>query len=235
MRAVWGTVTGSARVNGDRQAATASAVRTAAAEKLENMLFYIAHRLVPPALDALLSDPSLGISAFMLPGHVSVIIGEQAYGALAEHKVPGVITGFEPLDILGGICTILDLLVKGESVVKNAYTRVVRPEGNPQARSLINATYEPCHAMWRGIGSLPDSGLALRQEFARFDAARHFGLADDETEMPEGCVCGAIMTGRIGPRGCSLFGTSCTPESPVGPCMVSSEGSCAAAYRYGDR
>ena len=215
--------------------ATASAVRTAAGENLDNVLFYTAHRLVPPALETLLSDPSLGITAFMLPGHVSVITGEQAYRILEEHHIPGVITGFEPLDILGGICAILDMLVNGESGVKNTYTRVVRPEGNLQAQKLIDATYEHCHAMWRGIGSIPDSGLALRPEFARFDAARHFGFADDETEMPEGCACGAVMTGRIVPRDCTLFGTACTPENPVGPCMVSSEGSCAAAFRYGDR
>jgi hydrogenase expression/formation protein HypD len=212
---------------------TAAAVREAAGQNCPNLSFFVAHRLVPPALEALLSDPGLRISAFLLPGHVSAIIGEKAYKLCIDRNVPGVIAGFEPLDILAGICTILDMLADKKPSVKNAYTRVVRREGNVAAQKLIDETYEPCDAIWRGIGTLPASGLRLRQRYAKYDAAAKYGLVIDNDEMPPGCSCGEVLKGQRRPDACPLFGTSCTPDHPVGPCMVSSEGSCAAYYKYG--
>jgi hydrogenase expression/formation protein HypD len=213
--------------------ATAAAVREAAAKRLDNLSFLVAHRLVPPALDALLADPELGINGFLLPGHVSAIIGEAAYAVVAERNIPGVITGFEPLDILAGILAALTMLAKKQGGVKNAYTRVVRPGGNAAARQLMSEIYEPCDAYWRGIGTLPASGLRLRPQYGRFDAAARFGTAAEGADMPGGCSCGDVLKGRIRPSACPLFGKTCDPDHPVGPCMVSSEGSCAAYFKYG--
>jgi len=212
---------------------TAAAVHEATSQNCANLSFFVAHRLVPPALEALLSDPGLRISAFLLPGHVSAIIGEAAYELLVERKIPGVIAGFEPLDILAGIFTILDMLAENNPSVKNVYTRVVRREGNAAARKLIYETFEPCDAVWRGIGTLPLSGLRLRSCYAEYDAALKYGLKIDTDEIPKGCSCGEVLKGLRRPDGCPLFGKSCTPDHPVGPCMVSSEGSCAAYYKYG--
>jgi len=212
---------------------TAAAVREAVSKNRTNLSFFSAHRLVPPALEALLSDPELRINAFLLPGHVSAIIGEAAYGPLVKRKIPGVIAGFEPLDILAGVLSLLDMLAGKRPSVKNMYSRVVRTEGNVAARKLIDEIYEPCDAIWRGIGTLPASGLKLRPRYADFDAARKFGCAVDIDETPAGCSCGDVLKGLRRPDACPLFGTACTPGHPVGPCMVSSEGSCAAYFKYG--
>jgi hydrogenase expression/formation protein HypD len=214
--------------------ATAAAVRAAVAEKLTNISFLIAHRLVPPALETLLSDPSLRINAFLLPGHVSAIIGEAAYLPMVARGVPGVIAGFEPLDILAGVLTLIEMTVRNEPAVRNEYTRVARPEGNPAARALIDTYYEQCDAVWRGIGTIPASGLVLREPYAAYDAAKRFYITIDDDQMPAGCSCGDVLKGRIKPSGCPLFGKACNPDHPVGPCMVSSEGSCAAYFRYGE-
>lgn len=214
--------------------ATAAAVHAAATEKITNISFFVAHRLVPPALDALLSDKELAISAFLLPGHVSAIIGEAAYRPLVDRGVPGVIAGFEPLDILAGICAALEMLTDKTISIRNTYTRVVRPEGNSEARKLIEKIFEPCDAAWRGIGTIPASGLALRKSYESFDAAKRFGIqAVNETMQPKGCSCGEVLKGLRRPDQCPLFGKTCTPDHPAGPCMVSSEGSCAAYYKYG--
>ncbi|MBN2188037.1 MAG: hydrogenase formation protein HypD [Chitinispirillaceae bacterium] len=212
---------------------TAAAARSAAARGVMNLSFFVAHRLVPPALDALCSDPALNISAFLLPGHVSAIIGEAAYASLVKKKIPGVIAGFEPLDILAGILSILEMLSEGAPSVRNIYPRVVKKEGNAAARTLIDETYAPADAVWRGMGVLPASGLRLRQRYADYDAALKYGLTVDKDEMPRGCSCGEVLKGRCRPDGCALFGKTCTPDHPVGPCMVSSEGSCAAYFKYG--
>lgn len=212
---------------------TAAAVRAARVHGIGNISFCVAHRLVPPALDALIADPELGINAFLLPGHVSAITGEAAYARLVEKKIPGVITGFEPLDILAGILALIDMIDKKEYAVRNEYTRVVRPGGNAAARKLLDEVYEPCDAVWRGIGVLPSSGLRLRNEYSGYDAEKRFGLSTGGETMPDRCSCGDVLKGRLRPPGCPLFGKSCTPDHPVGPCMVSSEGSCAAYYKYG--
>ena len=212
---------------------TASAVREAAARKCGNLSFFVAHRLVPPALEALCADPALNISAFLLPGHVSAIIGEAAYGSLVKRKFPGVIAGFEPLDILAGILSILEMIADNNPSVKNVYRRVARKAGNAEARELIDEAYEPCDALWRGIGTLPASGLRLRLRYRDWDAALKFGLKIDNNETAKGCSCGDVLKGLCRPDRCPLFGKKCTPDHPVVPCMVSSEGSCAAYSKYG--
>ncbi|MCU0609105.1 MAG: hydrogenase formation protein HypD [Chitinispirillaceae bacterium] len=212
---------------------TASAMRVAAEEGLQNISFFVAHRLVPPVLDALIGDPSLAISGFLLPGHVSAIIGEAAYAPLVARGIPGAITGFEPLDILAGILAALDMIRKKNPLVRNEYTRIVKPGGNPSALALIDEIYEPCDAVLRGIGMLPMAGLRLRKKYRQFDAAVKFGLQSDNGTMPDGCSCGDVLRGRVRPDKCPLFGTACTPGHPIGPCMVSSEGSCAAYFKYG--
>lgn len=212
--------------------ATVAAVLRADALGLTNLSFLVAHRLVPPALRVLCDDRSLGIDGFMLPGHVSAILGEAAYGVILEYKVPGVITGFEPLDILGGVLELLGLIRDKKAAVENAYRRVVPAVGNPAARAGIDRIFEPVDAVYRGIGTIPAGGLALRPAYARFDARGKFGFIIDDSAMPDGCSCGDVLKGKITPAQCPLFGSGCTPESPQGPCMVSSEGTCAAYFKY---
>jgi hydrogenase expression/formation protein HypD len=210
----------------------ARAVTLAAERGVDNLSFLVCHRLVPPALDVLLADEEVGIRAFLLPGHVSAIIGTHAYSPVATAGIPAAITGFEPLDILGGIQAVLSMLVGTPAEVVNRYGRVVRAEGNIRARELIEEVFEPVDALWRGIGVIPRSGLALRQRYARFDATRAPGVAVARESMPKGCGCGDVLKGIIRPDQCPLFAGACTPETPRGPCMVSSEGSCAAYYKY---
>jgi hydrogenase expression/formation protein HypD len=202
---------------------------------LNNLFLYTAFKTVPPALRALLDSPDRNLDGFLLPGHVSVIIGEQPYRFLEEPGgVPGVITGFEPLDLLEGISAVLKQILRGENRVENAYTRAVRPGGNPKARAVMDQLLEPADALWRGFGEIPASGLALREAFRDADAEMHFSLPPLYNVEPAGCACARVLQGRVRPADCSLFGTRCTPETPVGPCMVSSEGTCAASFRYGE-
>ncbi len=201
-----------------------------------NFLVYSNHKLVPPALRTLLGDDRVDVDGFILPGHVSTIIGAQPYEFIsAEHEKPAVITGFEARDILEAIAMLLAQIVKGEPGVEIQYTRAVRPEGNPRAVALMETCFHPVDVRWRGIGKIAESGLSLREEFRHRDAPRVFGLAVEGGPEPAGCSCGDILKGIKVPTECPLFAASCTPESPVGACMVSSEGSCAAYYRYGIR
>jgi len=200
-----------------------------------NLFLYTAFKTVPPALHALLDSPDRNLDGFLLPGHVSVIIGEKPYLFLEEPGgVPGVITGFEPLDLLQGILAVLKQIARGERRVENAYTRAVRPGGNPRAKEIMEQLLEPEDALWRGLGRIPASGLALREAFQEADALLRFCLPPLYNVEPPGCVCAQVLQGRVLPTECSLFGKRCTPETPVGPCMVSSEGTCAASFRYGD-
>jgi len=207
----------------------ARTVTLAAERAIPNIRLLVAHRTLPPALTALCTDPAIAISGFLLPGHVSAILGSDAYGTIDALQVPAAITGFDPLDILGGIESVLRMLVEQRVAVTNCYPRIVRPNGNPAARALIESVFEPIDADWRGIGVIPGSGLKLKPLFSQFDAPIPESA---HTAMPEGCSCGAVLKGIVTPPQCPLFGTSCTPDLPVGPCMVSSEGSCAAYYRY---
>ncbi len=208
--------------------------RTAREEGVSNMLVYTSFRRVVPALNALLADPDSRIDGFLLPGHVSVIIGARAYeGLISPHgAVPAVIAGFEPVDMLGAIYELVHQMVRGEVEVVNGYPRAVRPNGNERAQHLIKETLEPCDSLWRGLGSIPDSGWRLQPEYRDLDARLRFGLEEVEDSDPPGCLCSRVIQGKALPPECGFFAKGCTPEDPLGPCMVSSEGTCAAHFRY---
>ncbi len=212
-----------------------SALREAQDRTIDNLYLYTAFKTVPPALRFLLANPAHGIDGFLLPGHVSVVIGADAYGFLeGSGGRPGVITGFEALDMLLGILLVLRQVRKGTRRVENAYPRAVRPGGNPLARGMMEAMLEPTDETWRGLGVIPGAALGLRPALAHRDAAKVFSLpAAADSEAP-GCLCARVVAGMSTPPQCPLFGTRCTPDDPVGPCMVSSEGTCAAYFRYGD-
>ncbi len=201
---------------------------------LRNYLIYSAHKLVPPALRALLAAGEVQLDGLILPGHVSTVIGTEPYRFLAaEYGLPAVITGFEPLDVLQGVHTLVEMAVAGRPVVANQYTRAVRPEGNPVALRTMHEVFEPGDAEWRGMGRIPASGLYLRADFADCDAARSFAVDVTSSREPAGCACGRVLRGVAKPPQCGLFARVCTPARPIGPCMVSSEGTCAAYYAYG--
>lgn len=205
-------------------------------EGRRNLLLYSALRTIPPALQALIADGELAIDGFLLPGHVSAVIGADAYGFLARaHRgVPAVIAGFDALDMLLAVTELVELVRDGTRAVRNAYRRVVRPEGNPQARAVVARLFQPSTEPWRGMGSLPGASLALRPEYASLDAASVFGLCTAAAPDPPGCACAAVVRGAASPPECPLFGGACTPDQPIGPCMVASEGTCAAHFRYGE-
>lgn len=211
----------------------ARAVKRAAQLGLTNFSVFAVHKNMPGALEAIVADPKLKVDALILPGHVSTIIGMEPYRFLAQkYGVPGVITGFEPVDVLQGIAMIMRQLHEGRAEIEIAYARGVMPEGNPHAVAAIDEVFETCTATWRGLGDIPGSGYRLRDEFAEFDAVRRFEPQVEPTIEPKGCRCGDVLRGILAPDECPLFRKACKPENPVGPCMVSSEGSCAAYYRY---
>lgn len=211
----------------------AMAIKRAKAMGLSNFTVFAAHKNMPGALELLVGDPTLELDALILPGHVSTIIGAEPYRFLAEkYGIPGVITGFEPVDVLQGIAMLVRQLHEGRAEIEIAYARGVMPEGNPVALAAIDEVFETCTATWRGLGDIPGSGYRIRDEFSNFDAVRRFEPDVEPTRDPKGCRCGDVLRARIAPNECPLFRTVCTPENPVGPCMVSSEGSCAAYYRY---
>jgi hydrogenase expression/formation protein HypD len=210
-------------------------IREAARRKLSNWSALSLHKTVPGALEVLVNDPEVRVTGFILPGHVSTIIGTAPYEFLArEYGVPGVITGFEPVDVLQGVWMLAQQLAEGRAEIEIAYGRGVHAEGNPSAVAAIEASFVPCDAEWRGIGVIPGTGLALRPEFAGYDARARIPVTVPEPREIKGCQCGDVLRGVVLPFDCKLFGRACTPEHPVGPCMVSSEGSCAAYYRYTD-
>lgn len=211
----------------------AIAIKRAIALDLQNFSVFVAHKNMPGALEAIVADPRLKLDALILPGHVSTITGAGIYRFLAEkYHLPGVITGFEPVDVLEGIAMIMRQLHEGRAEIEIAYSRGVMEEGNPVAQAAIDEVFETCTATWRGLGPIPESGYRIRREFERFDAVKRFDPVVEPTQDPKGCSCGDILRGIMAPDQCKLFGRACTPENPVGPCMVSSEGSCAAYYRY---
>ena len=233
-----------ARKNPDRRVAflgvgfettapTIAASIVAARERgLSNYSVFSAHKRVMPALFALMAM-DIRIDGFLLPGHVSLIIGSEAYRPLFErHRLPCVIAGFEPNDVLDGIHRLVRQIETRRPDLENAYPRAVTAEGNLRARALMKTVFTPVDARWRGMGNIPDSGLAIRDDFQAFDARRVFGVALKDAPEPKGCECGRVITGRKTPPECRLFRRACTPAHPVGPCMVSSEGTCAAYYRY---
>lgn len=199
-----------------------------------NFSIHSAHKLVPPALKALLDSSDVKVDGFILPGHVSTIIGSKPYDFVArDYRKPGVITGFDAWDILEGIFMLMRQIAEGMSAIEIQYKKVVREEGNPKAVSLIEQYFEPADAYWRGIGTIPASGLKLRQRYDRFEAIKKFSPGVPDNPEPAACSCGDVLRGVKVPLECPLFGGACTPENPVGACMVSTEGSCAAYYKYG--
>ena len=192
------------------------------------------HKLCPPAIRAILNSGEVKLQGLICPGHVSAIIGSHPWESVArDYRIPCVISGFEPLDILQCVSMLVAQVERGESKVEIAYRRGVRPEGNREALKLMGQVFEPCPARWRGLGEVPNSGLKLREEYQHFDAEHTFNIVPEPACEPEGCICGEILRGVKTPIDCRLFGKTCTPVRPVGPCMVSSEGSCSAYYLYG--
>jgi hydrogenase expression/formation protein HypD len=212
----------------------AATVYAAEKQKVKNFFLLPAFKLIPPALRAIADSEEINVQGFILPGHVSVIIGSEPYRFLAEkYKIPGCITGFEPIDILQGILMLVKQIIAGEPSIAIEYERVVKPEGNQKALELLYKVFEVCDSRWRGIGMIPKSGLKMSPAFARFDVRSKYDVDVPESVEPKGCLCGKVLLGLKMPFDCSLFGKTCTPMNPVGPCMVSSEGSCAAYFKYG--
>ena len=214
----------------------AATILQAEEEGLANLRLYSLHKLTPPATVAILQAGEVALDGILAPGHVSAIIGAQAWEFVArDFGLPCAVAGFEPLDILMGIRDLVEQRQAGQAEIHNTYGRGVRPHGNPTALRLLAEVFEPAAAEWRGLGTLADSGLRLRERFRRFDAQpllAEQGLDRLQGREPAGCRCGDVLRGTTSPDGCPLFGRACTPERPIGPCMVSSEGSCAAYYRY---
>jgi hydrogenase expression/formation protein HypD len=210
----------------------AAAILVAHQQKLDNFCVASAHKTVPPALEALAAG-EISIDGFILPGHVSVIIGLDAYRPFYEsHRLPCVVAGFEPVELLQSIAMLVDQVESGRPALENAYPRVVSLAGNPKAMAVMNDVFSVNDAEWRGLGTIPTSGLAIREKYARFDAFKVFDIHLKPVPEPRGCACGEILTGVKTPPQCPLYKTVCHPMAPVGPCMVSSEGTCAAYYRY---
>jgi hydrogenase expression/formation protein HypD len=213
--------------------ATAMAIYQAAHKGLKNFSMLIAHVLVPPAMEALLSSPNCRVQGFLAAGHVCTVMGFEEYLPLAaKYRVPIVVTGFEPLDILQGVLMVVRQLESGRAGVENQYVRSVRREGNRQAQELIRAVFQVVPRQWRGVGEIPRSGLGLNDAYTAFDAEKKFGVAGRRVAEPTECISGLVLQGLKKPLECPAFGTRCTPEHPLGATMVSSEGACAAYYRY---
>lgn len=213
--------------------ANAMSVWQANAQGIENYSVLVSHVTVPPAMIGILESPRNRVQAFLGAGHVCAVMGWEEYEPLAaRYRVPIVVTGFEPLDILEGVLMAVRQLEAGRHEVENQYARIVKREGNAEARRMILRVFEPCDRAWRGIGVIPASGYRLREEFRAYDAARLFDLEGIVSREPETCISGLILQGVQRPHDCPAFGTLCTPETPLGATMVSAEGACAAYYNY---
>lgn len=213
--------------------ATAAVIVEAQERRLENFCILAAHKLVVPAMTALLSAGDVPLDGFLCPGHVSVIIGADAYRPVVEqYRKPCVVAGFEPKQILLGLLHLVRQIAAGRCELENVYGVAVTNEGNRVAQSLIEQVFEPASAAWRAIGEIPASGLELRPAYRRFDALRRFRIELGEDEDHPACRCGEVIQGKVTPAECPLFGRGCNPLHPIGPCMVSSEGTCAAWYKY---
>ena len=210
-----------------------SIIPSAIARGVTNISLLTAFKLVPPALEALMSDEELNIQGFLCPPHVSAITGSDAYRPVVEkYRIPCVVAGFEPLDILMGIEGIVRQLADDAPCVENQYSRVVKAGGNPIARKVMDKYLQVVDATWRGVGTIPQSGLGIRSDYVQYDAAIRHDVSIEGGHEDPACKCGNVIVGKITPVDCPLFGKGCTPEHPVGPCMVSSEGSCAAYFKY---
>ena len=214
--------------------AIAGSILAAAAKGVANFLVLAAHKTIPIPMEILSSDPELSIDGYICPAHVSAIIGADAYRPLTgESGVPCVVTGFEPTDVMQGVEMLVRQVVEGRSCVEIQYGRVVKWEGNRKAQAVLAEVFRVCDSEWRGIGVIPGSGLEISDKYAAFDVEKCVPVTVEEPREHEGCRCGDVLKGKTSPFDCPLFGTACSPEAPVGACMVSSEGTCAAAYKYG--
>jgi hydrogenase expression/formation protein HypD len=213
--------------------ANAMAVYQARQQGISNFSVLVSHVLVPPAMEAILASPQSRVQGFLAAGHVCTVMGYTEYEPLARHyRVPIVVTGFEPLDILQGVMMCVKQLEAGRAEVENQYTRSVRREGNPPAQQLVSEVFEVVPRKWRGVGEIARSGLGLRAEYSAYDAEQRFGVTEYTADESSECISGLVLQGIKKPHECPAFGTRCTPEHPLGATMVSSEGACAAYYRY---
>ena len=211
----------------------AAAIITAEQEGLQNFSVISSNKVIPPALEALLDDPEIQIDGLICPGHVSIMIGADAYEPFArKYGIPCVIAGFEPVDILKAVVMLAEQIKSGTPKVEIAYDRAVTREGNQQAMAVMHKVFEPVDALWRGLTVIPDSGLEIRPEYSGFNARKRFDIAISKAKDPAGCACGDVLKSIKTPADCKLFGTACRPEHPIGPCMVSGEGACGAYYKY---
>ncbi|ARR00970.1 hydrogenase formation protein HypD [Campylobacter porcelli] len=203
---------------------------------LQNLFIHLNHVTVPAPVRAIMSDKDVKIDAFLGPSHVSVITGSKIYEELAnEFKTPIAVSGFEPLDLMDSILNLVNQHQNGTYKVYNEYARVVTKDGNQKAKELINRYFEPCDFEWRGLGVIKDSGLRLRDEFDYLDAKKYFNIEVGESKESKACICGEILRGKAKPYDCKVFGKVCNPQNPIGSCMVSGEGACAAYYKYSKR
>jgi len=215
---------------------TAVVVKEAAAGSIDNFCILSGHKLVVPAMRALLSEKNHNIDAFLCPGHVSVIIGYRSFAEIVEDfDRPCVVAGFEPIQIIEGLGEICRQLAAGITELKSIYTAVVTEQGNTTAQKIIAECFEAADGCWRGIGKIEKSALKLKEKYSRFDALKRFNITETSAEDTSGCRCGEVLCGLIEPVECGLFGQNCTPQEPVGPCMVSSEGACSAWFKYAPR
>ncbi|TSA24172.1 hydrogenase formation protein HypD [bacterium] len=213
----------------------ASLVLDAYAQNLKNISILCLVKTMPNVLRFLLSELQGEIDGMIMPGHVSVIIGSEPYEFIPqEYRIPCTVAGFEPVDLGLGIQSLVSQIQTNSPTVDNRYTRMVKPEGNRTAQELISAVFQECDVPWRGFGTIPKSGLCLNEEFSSFDAEKRFQIKVKDEVVQSACICGDIIAGRKSPLDCTLFRKKCTPENPIGPCMVSFEGACAAYYKYGE-
>jgi hydrogenase expression/formation protein HypD len=213
----------------------AATILTAEKKGIKNFFVLPAFKCIPPALDFIARSPRIAVHGLILPGHVSAIIGSRPYEFLSEQfKIPGCVTGFDPVDILQGILNLVQQISSGTASIAIEYRRVVKPEGNTHAQKLLERVFTVSDSDWRGIGEIKQSGLIFNEQYGRFDVRSRYPVSVPRAREPKGCICGKVLLGVNLPSECRLFGDTCTPLTPVGPCMVSSEGSCAAYYKYGD-
>ncbi len=217
----------------------AATILAAAKSGVENLVILCAQKTMFHPLIQLFSDPDLRLDGLLCPGHVALITGLKPWEDLASRfHLPSVVAGFEPADLLKAIIMLVTQIQKGEAKVQNGYPRAVSATGNTKAQQVVDEVFEPCDTVWRGLGMLAESGLAIREKYARFDGALLFPeftqLTTHDSKSPRGCRCGEVLQGRLQPTECALFGSTCMPMKPIGPCMVSSEGVCAAHYKYGE-
>lgn len=216
--------------------AVAASVLEAEASGADNFLVLCGHKTMPAAMKAIVNDPGIQIDGFICPGHVSAVIGSRPYEFLSrDYKMPCVIAGFEPLDIIQALYMLLSLVIRGGAGVENQYKRAVARDGNIKAVELLYRVFEPADSRWRGIGVIPASGLKFRGRYSDFDAEKRIPVNAPDADEPAGCICGDILKGKARPEECVLFAKACSPSNPVGACMVSAEGTCAASYRYGSK